>query len=129
MVVGTEELSRNYFPSYTVVARINIGDFLQRIETAVVVAFLLGGFVKISCCIMAVSKGIANIFNFSDYRFLVTPVALATLSFSFMVYDSILETVTWVPQVWYVYASIFEVGLPLITYIGAEIKSKTKVLK
>jgi spore germination protein KB len=129
MVVGTEELSRNYFPSYTVVSRINIGEFIQRIETAVVVAFLLGGFVKVSCCIMAVCNGIANIFNFSNYRFLVTPVALATLSFSFIVYDSIIETVTWVSQVWYIYASIFEVGLPLITYIGAEVKSKSKVLK
>jgi spore germination protein KB len=125
MVIGVEELSRNYFASYTVVARINIGDFVQRIETAVMVAFLLGGFVKISCCIIAVCNGISKILGFEDYRFLVSPVALAAISFSYIVYDSIIETTRWVPQVWYIYASIFEVLLPLITYIGAEFKSKT----
>jgi spore germination protein KB len=125
MIIGTEELSRNYFPSYTVVARINIGDFIQRIETAVLVAFLLGGFVKVSCCIIAASKGIAKILNFDDHKFLLTPVALASLSFSFITYESIIETVNWVPQVWYIYASIFQVFLPLVTYIGAEFKARS----
>lgn len=126
MVIGVEELSRNYFASYTVVARINVGEFLQRIETAVMVAFILGGFVKVSCCLIGTCNGIAKIFNFDDYRFLITPIALAALSFSYIAYDSIIETTRWVPQVWYIYASIFEVFIPLVTYIGAEFKSKSR---
>lgn len=126
LVSGTELISLNYFPSYFVVGRISIGEFIQRIETFVAIGFLISGFTKMSVCLLAASNGISKVFGFKDYRFIVTPVALFILSMSFMVYESIIETVKWVPKYYPAYAFIFEVILPLITFAAVKLnKSKS----
>lgn len=119
---GAELLEENYFPSFVVVSRISVGNFIQRIETTIVIAFLVAGFVKVSCCSLAVCKGIAKLFAFEEYKFIVTPVLLMIFSFSYLVYNNIIETVSWAPRVYPIYAFLFEVILPLIILISAEIK-------
>lgn len=122
MFVGAETLLKNYFPSYTVVSRISIGEFLERIETTVIMSFLFAGFIKVSCCLLAGCIGVSKFFGVEDYRFIVTPISLMVFTFSFIVYSSIIETVKWAPHVYPVYAFSFEVILPIIILIAAELK-------
>jgi spore germination protein KB len=122
LLIGAELLSRNYFPSYVTIARINVADFVQRIETLNMVGFLIAGFIKISLCLLAASNGLAKVFEFKDYRILVTPVALTMFAISFKTYESILETTLWVKEVYSYYAAVFQVILPLITLLGISIK-------
>lgn len=124
LIIGPELLSRNYFPSYIVIARINVADFVQRIETLNTVSFLIAGFIKISLCLLAAANGLNKIFRFEDYRILVTPAALTMFAVSFKTYDNIIETVNWVKEVYPYYAAIFQVILPIITFIGIKIKKK-----
>jgi spore germination protein KB len=124
MFVGVDTLSKNYFPTYIVVSRISIGEFLQRIETTVIVSFLLAGFIKVCCCLLATCKGVAKLFGFDDYRFIVTPIALMVFTFSFIVYNNIIETVNWAPHVYPIYAFFFQIILPFIIFVAAEIKIK-----
>lgn len=124
LIVGSELLSRNYFPSYITIARINVADFVQRIETLNTVSFLIAGFVKISLCLMAASNGLAKIFKFKSHNILVTPVALTMFTASFKAYESIAETVTWVKEVYSPYAAIFQVILPILTLFGVIISKK-----
>ncbi|WP_134119007.1 GerAB/ArcD/ProY family transporter [Orenia marismortui] len=46
LVLGVVRTARVYFPTYLAVARLNIGNFLQRLEITVSIVFLLSGFVK-----------------------------------------------------------------------------------
>lgn len=124
LFLGSETLLKNYFPSYMVVSRISIGEFIQRIETTVIVSFLLAGFIKVCCCMLATCKGIAKLFSFDDYRFIVTPIALMVFTFSYIVYNNIIETINWAPHIYPIYAFFFEVILPIIILITAEIKMK-----
>lgn len=124
MFVGIETLAENYFPSYIVVSRISVGEFIQRIETAVIISFLLAGFIKVCCCLLAACKGISKVFALDDYRFIVTPMALMVFTFSFKVYNNIIETVNWAPHVYPIYAFCFEVILPFIIFVAGEIKVK-----
>lgn len=128
LVIGPEMLARSYFPSYTALSIIEAGEFAQRIETAVTVSFLITGFIKISLCILAASKGIAKLLRFNDYHILVTPVASTVLSISFIYYENIIEGVQFTQQVSPYYKITFEVVLPLITYIGVKVKTR-KVLE
>jgi spore germination protein KB len=125
MVIGSELLSKNYFPSYIVVSRINIGDFIQRIETVNTVAFLIAGYVKICLCLLAASNGLKTIFKFASYQVLVTPIALTMFAASFIAYESVLETTKFVTEIYPIFAAIFQVLLPAITYIGIKTKGKT----
>lgn len=129
LVLGSELFSSLYFPAYTSVSRLNIGNFLQRLEIIVSVTFLIGGFVKVSICLLAASNGIAKVFNLKDYRFIATPIALIMLGLSCILYSSVMEMEEWAAKVWPFYAFIFEIILPVIVFIVAEIRKKAITTK
>ncbi|MCK4258321.1 MAG: endospore germination permease [Halanaerobiales bacterium] len=126
LVLGVNLYSESYFPAYIAVSRINIGDFLQRMEIIVSITFLIGGFIKISICLLAASKGIGKVFGFDDYRILATPVALLMVNLAYFIYDSIMEMTEWTFKIWNMYAFPFQVILPILILIAAEIKVRRK---
>ncbi len=125
LVLGVENISMMYFPSYASVRLINIGDFLQRIEVLVSTVFLFAGFVKISICLYAASSGMAKVLNMDDYRYVVTPVGLLMMALAAFVYPNVMEMFEWANKIYKFYAFPFEIILPLIVFIGAEIKIRT----
>lgn len=122
LLLGEYILSVHYFPSYIAVSRINIAEFLQRLESVVSIVFLTAGFIKISMCLLGASKGISKLFNFKDYRFIVVPSALIILNLGFLVYEDMMELNRWVSQVYSYYAFLFEVILPVIVFIAAKVR-------
>ncbi|APC39548.1 GerAB/ArcD/ProY family transporter [Clostridium estertheticum] len=133
LVLGGETISRVYFPSSLVISLIHYGDLIQRLETTVIVEFLVCVFVKISICILAVCNGISKVFGFNDYKFIASPVALLMLSFSLFIFKSTMEMESWASDIYPYYAFIFAVIIPLIIFILAKIKNRnsktTKVIK
>ncbi|MCM8709512.1 endospore germination permease [Clostridium sp. SYSU_GA19001] len=122
LVLGDYIISLNYFPSYAAIKTINITEFLQRLESVLAITFLIAGFIKISMCLLGASKGISKLFNFKDYRFIVVPIALIILNVEFLVYKNMMELNRWVEQVYFYYAFIFQVILPVVIFIVAKIK-------
>jgi spore germination protein KB len=129
MVIGVELLSRNYFPSFTVAGRINIGDFLQRIELIVMVVIILAVYIKASCCLLAASNGISKICGFKDYRFITLPVALIIMALSFKLFENLQEVLEWIQKYKPIYSSIFTIIVPVITYLGVEVYYRKKAAK
>lgn len=117
-----------YFPSYEAVSMISIGDFLQRIEATVSVVFILGAFIKGSICLLVVCKGIGKMFNLKDYRSIVIQTGLLMIYFSYTIYDNIMQMSYWAFKVYAYYAFPFQVILPIIIWIAAEIKERKNKL-
>ena len=124
LVLGSETVSKIYFPSTLAISLIHLGEFLQRIEIAVLIVFIVCVFVKVSICVFAVSNGISKFFGFTDYKFISTPVVLLMLNFSFFIYKSNIETTSWAFNVWPYYSMVFEVIIPLIVFIIVEVKNR-----
>ncbi len=124
MVLGSEAIGTVYFPSYAAVTRINIGDFLQRLEIAVSIVFLVSGFVKISVCLLAASKGLSRILGFASYKSIVIPVGLLMTTLAVVVYDNIMDMFEWAFYIWPYYAIVFQVILPFLIFIAVEIKAR-----
>lgn len=124
-ILGGKLYTRAYFPSNMAVARLNIANFLQRMEIIPAVTLLIGGFVKMSICLMAVCRGVAHVTGAIDYRFIVIPVALMFLNISEWVSKTPIQMFEGV-ILWPYYAFPFEVVLPLIVWIGAEIRFRQK---
>jgi len=124
LVLGPEGISNVYFPSHVVASLISIGPLLQRLEMNVILAFLACPFIKVSICVFAVCNGISKVFGFNDYKFIATLVALLMLTFSLFIYNNIMETTFFAKNVWQYYSFPFEVIIPLIVFILAEIKSR-----
>jgi len=117
-------LSRMYFPTAMSITIINLGRVIERLEITVVIAYLVCVFVKASICVFAVCNGIVKVFGFNDYKFIATPVSLLMLSFSFIIYKSTMEMSFWAFNVYPYYSFIFEVIIPFIIFILAEINSR-----
>lgn len=126
MILGPNTLKAVYFPSYSALSRINIGNFLQRLEIAVTIVFILSGFIKITVCLLAATKGVARVLGFDDYRILVAPVGLLMVNLANVIYKDIGETFDWAFEVWPYYALPFEAILPILIWVFIELKQKAK---
>lgn len=113
-----------YFPSYAAVGMISIGDFIQRIEVTVSFVFVFGVFIKSSICLLAACKGIGKVFNLKDYRSIVIQTGLLMIYFAYTVYDNSMEMTYWAFKIYPYYAFPFQVILPIIIWILAEIKAR-----
>jgi len=126
LVLGAGRYAAYNFPAYAAVSMINIKDFITRMEIVVSAIFLIGGFVKISINTLFCCKGICKLFSFEDYRFLVTPIGILISITAITNYGSIMEMSQWITETWNYYALLFQVILPIIILIGAEIKVRHK---
>lgn len=126
MVIGEGEYGASFFPAHVAVARINIRNFIQRLEIMPAIIFVGGGFVKISLCLLNTSVGIAKTLGYKDYRFAVAPISLLMLNLAYLIYDSVVEMFEWAFSTWPYYAFSFQVILPVILWIGAEIKIRRR---
>lgn len=113
-----------YFPSYVAVSRISIGDFIQRIEVNVAIVFVCAAYIKCTVCLFVACRGLAKVFNLKDYRSVVIQLGLLMVYFSYTIYDNIMEMRYWAHKVYAYYAFPFQVVVPIIILIGAEIKAR-----
>lgn len=125
LVLGVSNINTLYFPSYSAVSLINIGDFLQRIEIIVSTTLILSSIAKLSVFLSATSVGVAQIFNLKDHKSLVAPICLLMINLSIVIYNSTMEMFEWIEQVIPYYSIPFQLILPLIIWIFAEIKNAT----
>ncbi len=123
LVLGAGNIRLLFFASYASARLVKLGDFLERIEVTVAIVFLLGGFVKTSICLLSASKGIADSFGIQDHRKLAAPVGLLIMMYSLVLFESTIEMFDWASQLYKYYAVPFEIILPVIIWIGAEIKA------
>ncbi len=122
LVLGVETSSTLYFPTYSAVSMTKIGTFLERIEIVVAVVFILTGIAKIGICLYGACNGIVKVFKFTSNKEITAPIGLLMMSFSCFMYSSTMEMFEWASKVYPYYAIPFQIILPLIIWITAEIK-------
>jgi spore germination protein KB len=126
LALGYNTYSTKYFPAYGAVSRVNVGDFIQRLELIVSITSLLAGFIKVSVCLLAASKGVVNLFKVPQYRFMVWPIALLLLNLSVIIYPDIFHAMRWAEEVWAYFAIPFEMILPIFILVMIEIRNRRK---
>lgn len=124
-VLGPALASAEYFPSYSSVRLINVGDFLSRIEGTISANFVLAGITKIAVCLIFASKGLACLFDIADYKTLVLPTALFIVALSPMWFESLMEMFQFMGYN-QIYAIPFQIVLPVIIWVTAEVKNYKK---
>jgi spore germination protein KB len=101
-VLGQDLTIRNTFPSYVLAKKINIGDFLQRIEVFMAFMWIISLYFRLSLYFYVMVTAISYIFNLKDYRPLVLPfglilIPLAIIEYPNSVYDQYVTITFWVP--------------------------------
>lgn len=122
LILGADLAKITYFPTYTAIKLINIGEILERVEITIAVVYLLAGLIKVSICTIVASKGLASIFSLSDYKSSIVPVLLLMMSLASLLYDNVVEMFDWAIRIYKYYAIPFQLILPLLIYGVAELK-------
>lgn len=120
-LLGSEVMCAEYFPSYMAARIINVADFMARIEGTIAMNFILAGIVKMVVCLIAATKGLAHLFHLANYKRLVFPVALLSVALCVSIYDNAMEMFDFL-DVYQYYAIPFQIIIPLLIWIFAEIK-------
>ncbi|MEC0170127.1 endospore germination permease [Paenibacillus graminis] len=121
MVLGPDILSSLYFPSYVAVSRINIGDFLTRIEGSSAIIFVTALFIKVSLCLYVTSNGVAKVFKLSSYRSVVLQMGLIMVYLAVFIYKDIMQMESFAYHIYKIYALPFQVVIPVILWVTTEI--------
>lgn len=120
--LGVPMIEISYFPSYITARLVNVGDFLTRIEGIIAINLTLCGIVKIAVCIIAASHGLGEMFSLKNHNDAVVPAGLMMLAICSSVYENILEMYEFI-EVYYYFSFPFQIALPLVVWIGCEIKT------
>lgn len=121
LTLGFPVHNDKWFPSYDAASVIISGSFISRIENVVGANFLLAGFVKISVCVLAASKGTARLVGAPDYRPYVAPIGLVMAAMAEILYVSIMEMFEFI-DIYPYYAMPFQLLLPVVLCVTAEIR-------
>lgn len=121
-VVGPEIYRIQYYPVYGAVSRIDVGGFFTRLEITVTFIFLITAFVKVSVCQIVAAKCFSYLVGETDYRRLVTPLALSGIVGSFYLAEGTLEMEKRNLSLWPPLELAVQVILPVIIWIIAEIR-------
>ena len=121
LLLGPAVTNAKYYPSYTAVRIINVGDFLVRIEGSTALNFILAGVIKTTVCLVAASKGITRLFGLCNYKHIVFPLGLLAVALGTLLYENIKEAFDFL-EIYQIYAIPFQIIIPVFIWILAEIK-------
>ena len=124
LVLGPDILSSLYFPSYVAVSRINVGDFLTRIEGSSAIIFVISLFIKVSLCLYVTCNGLAKVFKLKSYRSVVLQMGLIMVYLSVILYKNITQMQYFAYHIYKIYAIPFQLIIPLLLWIMAEIMAR-----
>ncbi|MDR7001801.1 GerAB/ArcD/ProY family transporter [Neobacillus niacini] len=92
--IGTELFTRSNFPLLTTVGKIQLANFIERLDVLFMLYLVIGGFFKISLFTYAAVTGAADLFKFSSHRKLSYPIGLLILFASVIIASSYAEHIT-----------------------------------
>lgn len=78
-VLGPDIFTRSAFPLLSTISKIEIADFIERLDVLFMLYLVLGGFFKVTIFFYAATLGIRDLFGFPDQRQLCVPVGLIIL--------------------------------------------------
>lgn len=121
--------SVSVFPTLITLQIVDISGFITRIEVLISAIYLFCEFIKCSVLLYACAKGIEQIFNQQSYKYLLLPFFALGVLVTENNYNNILEMLSFAKNGWPIYSLPFELIIPLITMITAELKAFFKTLQ
>lgn len=128
LLLGSYLIESSYFPSFKAARILGIKNVLERIEGMLTYNFMMAGIAELTVCIIFSAKGATKLFGLKNYKTLIAPISLLILSLCLVGNDNIIEIFDFL-KIYKYYALPFQVVIPLIVWIGAEIKTRSDKTK
>ncbi|KAA9030667.1 GerAB/ArcD/ProY family transporter [Niallia endozanthoxylica] len=125
LVLGAELTARLRFPVYLLAQKINVGEFVKRIEVIVATMWFIAVYFKMILYFYACCLGIGQILNLKSYRPIVLPMGMILTAFASMMFPNVVEQQQWDVRGTLILSNIAGGFLPLLVLIVGYIRSKT----
>ncbi|WP_240546096.1 GerAB/ArcD/ProY family transporter [Paenibacillus artemisiicola] len=122
LILGPDITSRSMFPSYALVKKINIGNFLQRIEAVLAGMWFITTYIKTTFYYYGWVTSLAEMLRLRDYRTLTLPCGMLMVAFALILYPDVAYMLHWDSVVFPPYILFVAFVLPLLLLIGGLIK-------
>lgn len=116
-VLGPYSTAAEYHPSYELARRLNVGDFVQRIEASMAGLWILALYIKATLYFYVSVVGFAQIFNMKDFKPLTFPLGVAVVVLSVVMYPSVVYQGHWNATIGIYYSYSVGLLLPLLLII------------
>lgn len=131
MVLGVDVVERTTYPILTAVSYINIANFIQRLDSLIVIVMVLGGFMKISIFFFCALHGAADLFKIKKSDTLTYPIGIIMLLISVLMAPNYLdhyrEGLDFVPYYLHIpLQMIIPIALLIIAIIQKKMNGKEK---
>lgn len=128
-VLSVEEVERSTFPLLSTIGKVNIMEFIQRLDAIVVFSFLLTVFFKVSVLLYGVVTGIVDLFNLKNYRHILLPIGCILIFWSMTITSNFSEHIEEGTLVGHSFHIIFYMILPLLMLVVSLIRNRFKKAK
>jgi spore germination protein KB len=115
-VLGPTLTEYNVYPTYALAKKVNLGNFLERIEVIIAGIFMVTIFIKTTLYFYAIMISLAQTFRMKDYRPLVFPVGMWIVILSLVIYPSSIYAENWNSNVWIPFVFTFGFVFPIIVW-------------
>ena len=123
-VMGADRTAREIYPGYELAKRINIADFIQRIEGLMAALWIITLYFKATLYFYASVLGIAQVLNLNDYRPLTLPLGVITVVLSLIIYPNLVYQQEWDTTTGISITLINGLIVPLILVVAYKIRKK-----
>ncbi|MFY0781745.1 endospore germination permease [Peribacillus simplex] len=126
LVLGADNSARQMYPSYALARKINVGDFLQRVEAIMAIIWLITIYFKMVFYFYASVIGLAQTLKINNYRPLTLPLGMIVVSLSLIIHPDVAHSATFDKEVWPLYVSTYGLVLPLFLLAVNAFRKKIK---
>lgn len=122
LVLGELTYESTYFPIYRAMSRVDLLNFIQRLEVIPATSFILAGYFKQTICYYICCLIVMDIFKLKSYKRISTPIALIIVIMSVILFDGVISFFEWGRLYYWVFAIPFEFIFPLIIWFAVLFK-------
>ncbi|MFU2018416.1 GerAB/ArcD/ProY family transporter [Peribacillus butanolivorans] len=124
LVLGVDLTAKEIYPSYKLAQKINIANFLTRLEAILAIIWFITIFFRFSLFFYVTVLGLAQTLKLQDYRPLVFPFGMILLAFTLIMAPNTVYYSNFILDIWPFYAMTFGFLLPLLLLTIAKVHKK-----
>ncbi|MEC0210200.1 GerAB/ArcD/ProY family transporter [Paenibacillus ehimensis] len=121
-VLGVTRASHFTYPLFIIAQELRIAEFIERVETTIVIVWLVWIFIKLCITYHCAVTGICQLFRLSDRTWIAIPLMLLVSGFAITFSDNVVENIEWDKRYIFQYASIYGVVFPVLLIILTRVR-------
>ncbi|NMD68728.1 endospore germination permease [Bacillus sp. DNRA2] len=122
LVMGPGLTAAVIYPTFLLATKINVGDFLQRIEAVMAILWFITIFFKLIICFYATTACFAHSIKLKKSRILYFPFGMMMIVLSLIAYPNSSYFVSVIGSIWMPYASVYGLLLPILLLVVGKLR-------